>query len=95
MSLDNNTVQQIARLARLEIDEKDLEKYRTELSNILDLVAQMEACDTDKIEPMTHPFDATLRLREDKITEQNQRDKFQKIAPATEQGLYLVPKVID
>lgn len=95
MSLDNNTVQQIARLARLHIDEKDLEKYSTELSNIMDLVAKMQTCDTDGIEPMTHPFDASLRLRDDKITESNQRDKFQQIAPAVEKGLYLVPKVLD
>ena len=95
MSLDNNTVQQIARLARLNIEEENLEKYRTELSNILDLVAKMEACDTDNVEPMTHPFDASLRLREDTVSENNQRDKFQKIAPAVEQGLYLVPKVLD
>lgn len=95
MSLDNNTVQQIARLARLQIEENDLDKYCTELSNILDLVAKMEACNTDGIEPMTHPFDASLRLRDDQITESNQREKFQNISPAVEQGLYLVPKVID
>lgn len=95
MSLDNQTVQDIARLARLEIDENEVDKYRQELSNILDLVAQMEACDTSNIEPMTHPFDATLRLRSDEITETNQREKFQKIAPSTEAGLYLVPKVLD
>lgn len=95
MTLDNNTVHKIARLARLDINDSEAEKYRGELSNILELIEQMQACDTDNIEPMTHPFDAALRLREDVITETNQRDKFQKIAPATEKGLYLVPKVID
>ena len=95
MPLDNETVHNIARLARLQIDDSEVDKYRSELSNILDLVAQMEACDTKGIVPMTHPFDATLRLRDDEITETNQRDKFQQVAPNAEQGLYLVPKVID
>ena len=95
MTLDNKTVLDIAGLARLDIDESETEKYRTELSNILDLVAQMDTCDTSNIEPMTHPFDATLRLRTDEITEQNERDKFQAIAPSSKDGLYLVPKVID
>ncbi len=95
MSLNNKTVHDIARLARLEIESTEVEKYRQELSNILDLVAQMEAVDTTDIKPMTHPFDATLRLRPDVVSEDNQRDKFQSIAPSTEDGLYLVPKVID
>jgi len=95
MALDNKTVQDIARLARLNVSEEQTEKYRDELSNILDLVAQMEAVDTSGIEPMTHPFDATLRMRTDEVSEQNQRDKFQVIAPNAEAGLYLVPKVID
>jgi len=95
MALDNDTVHTIARLARLSIADDQVEKYASELSNILDLVAQMEAVDTSGVEPMTHPFDATLRLREDTITQDNQRDKFQAVAPESEQGLYLVPKVID
>lgn len=95
MSLDNETVQKIANLARLNVEDSEMEKYRSELSSILKLVAQMEAVDTDGVTPMTHPFDATLRMRDDIVTEQNQRDKFQNIAPSTEQGLYLVPKVID
>ncbi len=95
MALDNDTVHGIARLARLKIDDHEVEKYSAELGNILDLVAQMEAVDTTGIEPMTHPFDATMRLRADEVTEHNQRDKFQAIAPSAERGLYLVPKVID
>jgi len=95
MALDNDTVHNIARLARLQINNSEVEKYASELGNILALVEQMEACDTSGIEPMTHPFDATLRLREDAITENNQRDKFQSIAPEAQDGLYLVPKVID
>jgi len=95
MALDHDTVHNIARLARLKIDDSEVEKYCSEISNILDLVAQMEAVDTTDIEPMTHPFDATMRFRTDEVTENNQRDDFQNIAPSTERGLYLVPKVID
>lgn len=95
MALDQDTVKNIAQLARLKIDDSDVEKYRNEISNILDLVAQMDAVDTSGIEPMTHPFDATLRLRADEVTESSQREKFQAVAPSTERGLYLVPKVID
>lgn len=95
MALDTETVQTIARLARLEIADNDLEKYRDELSSILSFVEQLELADTKNVEPMTHPFDATLRLREDLVTEPDQRDKFQAIAPEAEGGLYLVPKVID
>ena len=95
MALDKKTVLDIARLARLELNDQEIEKYGTELGNILDLVAKMEAVDTSGIEPMTHPFDATLRLREDSVTQANQRDQFQAIAPSTQNGLYLVPKVID
>ncbi|MBT5560323.1 MAG: Asp-tRNA(Asn)/Glu-tRNA(Gln) amidotransferase subunit GatC [Proteobacteria bacterium] len=95
MTINNEDVQKIARLARLEVSENQAIKFSGELEKILHLVEKMEACDTASVEPMTHPFDAALRLREDKITETNQRDKFQTIAPATQDGLYLVPKVID
>jgi aspartyl-tRNA(Asn)/glutamyl-tRNA(Gln) amidotransferase subunit C len=95
MALDNETVHVIARLARLKIEESEIDQYRASLGNILDLVAQMEQVDTSGVEPMTHPFDATMRLRADTVSESNQRDKYQAVAPATERGLYLVPKVID
>jgi len=95
MALDNQTIKTIANLARLKINDDEIEKYRSDISNILDLVQEMEAVDTNGIEPMTHPFDATMRLREDAVTESNQREKFQSIAPSSQDGLYLVPKVID
>lgn len=95
MALDKFTVDTIARLARLHIDDDDIQKYGQELANILTLAEQMNEVDTDNVEPMTHPFDATLRLRDDEVSETNQRDKYQAIAPSTENGLYLVPKVID
>ena len=95
MALDNKIVQQIAHLAHLHIDDQQVTQYATELGNILDLVEQMNAADTTGVEPMTHPFDATLRLREDNITEHDQRTHLQKVAPAAQDGLYLVPKVLD
>ena len=95
MTLDKSTVETIAGLARLNVDDTEIDKYQSELSNILDLVEQMDAVNTDGIEPMTHPFDATLRLRDDAVTEHDQREQYQAVAPSTENGLYLVPKVID
>ena len=67
----------------------------TNLSDILQLVEQMNSVDTEGVVPMSHPLEVNQRLREDKVTETNQRDEFQKTAPATQDGLYLVPKVIE
>lgn len=95
MSLTVKEVKQIAYLARLEIDEENVQTYADNLSGILDLVAQMNAVNTDDIEPMYHPQEAMQRLRDDCVTEQVQRDALQQVAPLTEAGLYLVPKVIE
>jgi len=95
MSLDADEVKKIAYLARLKIDEADVAGYVDNLSNILGLVEQMNAVDTTGVVPMSHPLDAVQRLREDVVTETNQREAFQAIAPATEDGLYLVPQVIE
>ncbi len=95
MSLDTDDVKAIARLARLNIDEADVPHYATNLSNILDLVEQMNSVDTTGVIPMSHPLDVAQRLRDDVVTEKNQRDAFQSVAPATQDGLYLVPKVIE
>jgi len=95
MSLDKEDVSNIAHLARLAIDEQDIPEYARNLTNILTLVEKMNAVATDNITPMAHPLDTQQPLREDKVTETNQRDRFQAIAPQTEKGLYLVPKVIE
>lgn len=95
MSLDTNQVLAIADLSRLQIDEKSITEFQTNLSNILDLVDQLQAVDTSGVEPMAHPMDAVQRLRADVVTEENNREKFQKIAPSTENGHYLVPKVVE
>ena len=95
MSLDKNDVEKIAHLARIAIVEEDVPGYAESLSNILKLVEQMNAVDTDNVVPMAHPHAAFQRLREDVVTEENQREHFQKISLNVEKGLYLVPKVLD
>jgi len=95
VSLDRDQVAKIAHLARLELNEQEAAQYAGTLSRILGLIEQMNAVDTTGIAPMAHPNDTPLRLREDEVTETDQREKFQAIAPATEAGLYLVPKVIE
>lgn len=95
MSIERSDVEKIAHLARLEVAETDVPDYVRNLSNILDLVAQMDSVDTDNVEPMAHPMEMAQRLREDVVTETDQREHFQQIAPQTENGLYLVPKVIE
>ena len=95
MSIDVDEVKKIAKLACLNVAEADVQSYATNLSNILDLVAQMNAVDTTGVTPMSHPFDVVQRLREDVMTDFNRREEFQAIAPKTEDGLYLVPKVLE
>jgi len=95
MTLKTEDVRKIAQLARLQIDDDSIDQYATDLSNVLALVEQMNQVDTTEITAMAHPLDATQRLREDKVTESDLRDKFQAIAPDVENGLYRVPKVIE
>ncbi|MED5441788.1 MAG: Asp-tRNA(Asn)/Glu-tRNA(Gln) amidotransferase subunit GatC [Pseudomonadota bacterium] len=95
MALDQDQVRKIASLARLQIDDGQIAEYQTNLTNILDLVDQLSAADTDGVDPIAHPLDAVQRLRADVVTEENQRENFQKIAPATEHGHYLVPRVVE
>lgn len=95
MRLERAEVEKIAHLARLAVNEQDIPAYTKDLSNILELVDQLNAVDTAGVTPMAHPLDATQRLRADEVTEINQRELFQSIAPQTEAGLYLVPKVIE
>ncbi len=95
MSLSLDDVSRIARLARIEISSAEAERTRDQLNGILDFVAQLQAVNTDGIEPMAHAVDVVQRLRADAVTEPDRRDAFQAIAPETEAGLYLVPKVIE
>ena len=95
MSLDKTDVEKIAHLARLAIDDGDIPDYARDLTNIFDLVEQMEKVDTTNITPMAHPLDAHQRLRSDVVKETDQRELFQSIAPKTAAGVYLVPQVIE
>ena len=95
MAIDASEVQKVAHLARLSIDDSQVEATAGTINKILDLVDQMQSVNTDNIEPMAHPMDATQRLREDVVTEPNNREKLQSCAPAVEDGLFLVPKVIE
>ena len=95
MSLDAEAVSRIAHLARLGIEESEYQTYARNLSDILSFVEQLNAIDTAGVEPMAHPLDASQRLRADEVTESDQREIFQAIAPKVEAGLYLVPKVIE
>jgi len=95
MSLDRSEVEKIARLACLEVSPEQAETYADSLSQILDLVGQMNAVDTSGIEPMAHPQETPLRMREDRVTEPDMRDRLLELAPASEDGLFLVPRVIE
>ena len=95
MSISKSDVERVARLARIGIEPHEAERYSFDLSNIFTLVEQMNKINTDGIQPMAHPQDIQLRLREDEVKEINKRDQFQAIAPSVKRGLYLVPKVID
>lgn len=95
MSLDKKTVQEIAVLSRLSVSDPESEELARDLSNILDLVEQMNSVDTSGIEPMAHPMDLAARLRDDVVTESDDRQSYQAIAPEVESGHYLVPKVIE
>jgi len=95
MVLDASDVEKIAHLARLGIDADDIPGYARNLTDILAFVEQLNSVDTTGVEPLAHPLEATQRLRPDAVTETNNREHFQKVAPETESGLYLVPQVIE
>ncbi|WP_025770945.1 Asp-tRNA(Asn)/Glu-tRNA(Gln) amidotransferase subunit GatC [Thioalkalivibrio sp. HK1] len=95
MPISESDVLDVARLARVHVDAQELSKIADDLSNILDLVESMNAVDTESVVPMAHPLDMSQPLREDEITEDERRDEWQTLAPSTQDGLYLVPKVIE
>jgi len=93
--LSADDIRKVAQLARLAMPEAEINSSHAQLSGIFGLIAEMQAVDTSGVEPMPHAQDITQRLREDRVTETNQRDAFQAIAPQVERGLYLVPQVIE
>lgn len=95
MALKPEDVKSIAHLARLDIRDEDIPNYAENLSRIFDFVQQLEAADTDGVEPMAHPLHMAQRLRADEVSESDNRELYQQNAPQTDAGLYLVPKVIE
>ena len=95
MSIERQEIEKLATLSRIAIDEDTITEVSERLSSVLELVDQLQAVNTEGVEAMSHPMKATQRLREDEVSEINQREAFQAIAPDTEEGLFLVPKVIE
>ena len=95
MSLEKKDVQRAAVLARIEITETEANETFEQLEKVFDLIEQMKIVNTEDIAPMAHAQDISTRLRDDIVTEKDRHEEFQEVAPATERGLYLVPKVIE
>ena len=95
MSLSDDQIRRLARLARIAIQPGETGEVAARLNRILILIDQMQAVDTAGIEPMSHALDVVQRLRSDEVTETDRREDFQAVAPAVEGGLYLVPKVLE
>ena len=95
MAIEQDEIAKIAELARIRIADEQIGELTQRITEILGMVDQLQAAQTEGIEPMANPLDATQLLRPDTVTESNRRAAFQAIAPAVEDGLYLVPKVID
>lgn len=93
--MNSSDIEKLANLARLKINEETVAETTKSITEVLTLIDQLQAAETTDIAPMAHPLDAVQRLRADAVTEVNERERFQAIAPAIENGLYLVPKVID
>jgi len=99
MSLTPHDIARIANLARLELRSDESERMLTQLNGFFDIVETMRAVDTTGLQPLAHPIETiqamALRLRDDAVSEANQREANQRSAPAVERGLFLVPKVIE
>jgi len=95
MALENADIDKIAILARLQVTPSETSDYANSISSILSLIDQMQQVSTEGIEPLSNPHDASQRLRKDEVTCDNQREAFISLAPAAQDGLYLVPKVLD
>ena len=95
MSLSDDQIRRLARLARIAIEEDESAPVRERLNRVLGLIDEMRKADTAGVEPMSHALDLVQRLRPDEATEANRREDYQAVAPAVDRGLYLVPKVIE
>ena len=95
MSISKQEIEYVARLARIKVNDAECEHFAEQLTGIMGLVEQMENADTDNIQPLSHPQDRTLRLRPDEVTDTDRRDDFMSLNSHNENGLYLVPKVLE
>lgn len=95
MSLSHDQIRRIAQLARIAVRDEDAEQVGERLNRVLELIDQLQAVDTTGIEPMSHALDIVQPLREDAVADRGRRERFQAVAPAVAEGLYLVPKVIE
>ncbi len=95
MSLSAADVRRIAHLSRLALSDDEIGHTHEQLNAVFDLIEQLKAVDTSGVEPMTHAQDMALRLRPDEVSEPDRRDLYQQTAPSVEQGLYLVPRVVE
>lgn len=95
MTIERSDIEKLAELARIQITDENVAATTASLTDVLNLVDQLQAANTEGVAPLAHPLDATQRLRPDQVTEDSQRERFQAIAPAAEDGLYLVPRVIE
>lgn len=95
MIIERQEIEKLATLARIAIDDSTINEVTERLGSVLELVDQLQAADTSGVDPMSHPLQATQRLRQDEVSELNQREALQTTAPDTEDGLFLVPKVIE
>ncbi len=95
MALELKDIENIAHLARLQLSAAEKSEALSSITNILSMIDQMQAIDTTGVEPLAHGFDASQRLRDDVVTETNEREVLLKLAPSADQGLFLVPKVLE
>lgn len=95
MSVEQAEIEKIAHLARIGIEAADIAEVTDRISSILGMVDQMQAIDTSAVEPMANPLDAQQRLRADEVTQSDQHQAFQRLAPAVDAALYLVPRVVE
>ena len=95
MSIKKSEIAYISSLSKLKMEDIEIDNFTSQISDILEMIQQLEKVDTDGIEPMAHPLNMKQRLRMDEVTEENQRDLYQENAVEVEQGFYKVPKVID
>ncbi len=95
MAIDNQVMARVAHLARLQIDDRDSEELSRRLNDILGMVDQLQQADVDTVEPLSHPLDVSQPLRDDRVEEQDLRERVLQLAPASEDGCFLVPRVIE